>query len=119
MKRAEVGKGKASWVALVLEPDGIHFERHHFPTHAAALAHALAEVGLAPEDPGAWRCPMRATDPITTRHPRDDGWRCGHEAGHAGSHTLYSTEGESVLYPGRWVHPAEVGFTEKNTEKEN
>ena len=85
----------------------------------AALAHALAEVGLAPEDPGAWRCPMRATDPITTRHPRDDGWRCGHEAGHAGGHTLYSAEGESVLCPGRWVHPAEIGLTEKNTEKED
>ena len=65
-------------------------------------------------DPDPSRCPMRATDPITTRHPRDDGWRCGHEAGHSGGHTLYSTEGESALYPGRWVHHAEVGLTEKN-----
>ena len=82
------------------------------PFDAAALAYALAAVGLVP-DPDPSRCPMRATDPITTRHLRDDGWRCGHEAGHSGGHTLYSAEGESVLYAGRWAHPAEVGLTEK------
>ena len=54
------------------------------------------------------RCKYRATDPITTRHPRDDGWRCGHEEGHSGSHTLYSAEGESVLFAGRWQPPTEA-----------
>lgn len=67
-------------------------------------------------DPDPSRCPMRATDPITTRHPRDDGWRCGYGAGHSGGHTLYSAEGESVLFAGRWVHPDEVGLTPTNPE---
>ena len=62
------------------------------------------------------RCKYRATDPITTRHPRDDGWRCGDEEGHSGSHTLYSAEGESVLFAGRWVHPDEVGLTPTSPE---
>ena len=51
------------------------------------------------------RCKHRATDPITTRRPREDGWRCGHEEGHTGSHTLYSAEGECVLFAGRWQAP--------------
>ena len=54
------------------------------------------------------RCKYRATDPITTRRPRDDGWRCGHEEGHSGSHTLYSAEGECVLFAGRWQAPSEA-----------
>ena len=54
------------------------------------------------------RCKYRATDPIATRRPRDDGWRCGHEEGHSGSHTLYSAEGECVLFAGRWQAPSEA-----------
>lgn len=49
------------------------------------------------------RCPFYATDPITTRHPREDGWRCGHDAEEAHSHTLYTSDGESVLFAGKWV----------------
>jgi hypothetical protein len=80
-----------------------------FPTHTAALAHALAEVGLAPaEDPDPSRCPMRATDPITTRHPREDGWRCGYEVGHKYGHGLFTSDGEDTLYAGVWVHPADL-----------
>lgn len=78
-----------------------------FPTHEAALAHALAAVGLG-SDPDPSRCPFRATDPITTRHPREDGWRCGYEAGHRGSHELFTSDGEDVLYAGVWVHPADL-----------
>lgn len=68
MKRAAVWKGtgsrRRSWWACVVpaeeyEPGGpmplrasmgVWHEHDDFPTHAAALAHALAAVGLAPEE---------------------------------------------------------------------
>ncbi|WP_248582575.1 hypothetical protein [Nocardioides sp. InS609-2] len=53
------------------------------------------------------RCPYVATDPITTRYPRADDWRCGHDSGHSQTHTLYSGDGERELYAGSWILPAE------------
>ena len=96
------------------------FGRFDAPTEEwrQVLTAALHEVGLDRKDPDPSRCPMRATDPTTTRRPRDDGWRCGDEAGHSGGHTLYSAEGESVLFAGRWVHPDEVGLTPTSPEEQ-
>ncbi|KAB2806978.1 hypothetical protein F9L07_28510 [Pimelobacter simplex] len=86
-----------------------------------------SDFGLPSEDPVPWpcptiaalggsaqvvqrfkdeeRCPYVATDPGTTRRPRDDGWRCGHTAGSVHNHTLYSADGEHVLYAGTWSLP--------------
>lgn len=52
------------------------------------------------------RCPYVATDPNTTRRPREDGWRCGRDAGEPHNHTLYTVDGEHTLYAGTWVLPA-------------
>lgn len=49
------------------------------------------------------RCDYYATDPITTRHPRDDGWRCGENKNRIHNHTLYTSDGENILYAGKWV----------------
>lgn len=51
MKRARVRKvndGEPDpWVVFVMGEDWLRKSEPDFPTHAAALAHALAEVGLA------------------------------------------------------------------------
>lgn len=47
MKRAEVFKHRADQVWIVeVWGEGPFYRRDGFPTHAEALAHALAEVGL-------------------------------------------------------------------------
>ncbi|WP_258933237.1 hypothetical protein [Nesterenkonia pannonica] len=48
------------------------------------------------------RCPFFAKAP-EARRPREDGYRCGHDAGHPGNHELYKADGEGVLYAGGWV----------------
>lgn len=102
MKRAEVYKihpahpvfvDDKRWVADF----GDRYQR--FPTHAAALAHAVAEVGLTSKDD---RCTAQATDPVTTHYPREDSWRCGHAAGHTGNHELFTSDGDDILFAGRW-----------------
>jgi hypothetical protein len=51
------------------------------------------------------RCPYVSTDAMTTRYPREDGWRCGETVGHDSGHVLYAAHGESVLYSSGWELP--------------
>jgi len=48
------------------------------------------------------RCGYVSDDPQVTSRPRADGWRCGLDADHHGSHVLYTAEAEGVLYSNRW-----------------
>lgn len=51
------------------------------------------------------RCPYHAIDPETTCPPRDDGYRCGHYAGHSGNHELFTAGGDVILFAGGWEAP--------------
>lgn len=55
------------------------------------------------------RCPYVNAHYLTNRaQVRDDGWRCGKDAGHVNGHYLYSSDGETVLDAmGPWVLPSE------------
>lgn len=57
------------------------------------------------------RCKHKATDPETTRTPREDGYRCGHTEGHVGNHELFTADGEHVLFAGRWEAPEDPSTT--------
>ncbi len=51
------------------------------------------------------RCPYVSMDPTYTQdRTRDDGWRCGKEAGHPDRHALYSADGDYTLMTnGQWA----------------
>lgn len=86
------------------------------PTPASEPLGPTAEVSPSPkaaQSPASGtaregdRCPFIATDPITTRRPRDDGWRCGETVGPTHyNHVLYDADGERTLYAGGWTLPA-------------
>lgn len=64
-------------------------------------------VASSAENPDPGRCNFRNAYYLTNRAViRDDGWRCGKEAGHVNGHCLYSADGETVLDTmGPWALP--------------
>lgn len=82
-----------------------------------AAAQAPPQADAAPDegvvmsgaqDPG--RCPfVNQHFRDTVSRMREDGWRCGRAAGHAGGHYLYTADGEHVLDAmGPWITPPQA-----------
>ena len=60
-------------------------------------------------DMDSQRCPYVSNDPMWTGSAygkREDGLRCGLNAGHVNQHMLYSSDGERVLPNAGWTLPS-------------
>lgn len=74
------------------------------------MADHEAESGLLDADE---RCDYFSADVVTKRgRERADGWRCGESASRPHNHTLYSEDGERVLYSSSWAQPIAPPATE-------